>query len=73
MPAPPTKPRQGASLAVQGNQEVTTDSILTKLTPETRALLEQQDKIMADVRAFAKDHPEEADKVLRIWLSKGMG
>ena len=73
MPAPPTEPRQAASLAVHGNQEVTTDSILTKLSPEARDLLEHQDKIMADVRAFAKDHPTEMGKVLRVWLSKGMG
>ncbi|MCH7575290.1 MAG: hypothetical protein IIA59_09215 [Candidatus Marinimicrobia bacterium] len=46
---------------------------MTKLSPEARDLLEHQDKIMADVRAFAKDHPTEMGKVLQVWLSKGMG
>jgi len=70
---PPPKPASSPARAVRGQQEVTTDSGRLKLSPEARALLERQARVMAEVRAFAKDHPEEAGKLLRVWLSKGSG
>ncbi len=73
MPPPPPKPKPGPARAVRGQQEVTTDSGRLKLSPEARALLERQARVMAEVRAFAKDHPKEAGKLLRVWLSKGSG
>ena len=72
--APPSpKPKPGLARAVRGQLEVTADSGRLKLSPEARALLEQQARVMAEVRAFAKDHPEEAGKLLRVWLSRGRG
>ena len=52
-------------------QEVTTDDFLPGPSPQDRALLEQQKQPLTQVRAFAKDHPEEAGKLLRVWLRKG--
>lgn len=71
MATPSPKPKPGPAHTVRGQQEVTTDSGRLKLSPEARALLERQAKVMAEVRAFAKDHPEEAGKLLRVWLSRG--
>ena len=66
-----TSPQAWPPRPVRGRQEVTTDSGRRKLTPEARALLEQQTKVMAEDRAFAKDHPKVAGKLLRVRLSKG--
>jgi flagellar biosynthesis/type III secretory pathway M-ring protein FliF/YscJ len=48
--------------------EVTSDAFLSKLSPEARAQLEANEKIMADVRKFVEEHPEEAGQLLRVWL-----
>ncbi len=75
LPSPLAPPAAvpAASRAVHGEQEVTTDSARLKLSPQARARLEQQARVMADVRDFAEKYPEEAGKLLRVWLSKGKG
>ncbi len=57
--------------AVRGTVEVTSDSYLSKLTPEARARLESQDRMMKDVLKFIKENPEEASRLLRAWLTTG--
>ena len=69
-PSPSVPPKAGAE---SGQREVTTDDFLSRLSPEDRARLEQQEQLLAQVRAFAKDNPEEAGQLLRVWLSKGRG
>ena len=68
LPKPLAPP--AASAAVHGQQEVTTETFLTQLSPAARARLEREAKIMAEVRAFAKDNPEDAGRLIRVWLSK---
>ena len=63
-PAPPA-PRT----AVRGTVEVTSDAFLSKLSPEARARLETQDRMMKDVLKFIEENPEEASRLLRVWLT----
>ncbi|MEE9162726.1 MAG: hypothetical protein V3U35_07110, partial [Candidatus Neomarinimicrobiota bacterium] len=64
-PAPPPKP-PASRRETRGEREVTSDAFLSRLSPEQRAKLEQQAKLLAEVRDFAKKHPEEAGKLLRV-------
>jgi len=57
--------------APKGAVEVTADAYMHKLTPEARAILEAQEKTVAEVRKFVEEHPEEASQLLRAWLSRG--
>ena len=61
LPAPRT--------AVRGTVEVTSDAFLSKLSPEARARLEIQDRMMKDVLKFIEENPEEASRLLRAWLT----
>ena len=49
--------------------EVTSDSYLSKLSPEARARLQAQDRMMKEVLKFFEENPEEASKLLRAWLA----
>ncbi len=60
-PAPRTSPR--------GAMEITSDSYLSKLSPEARAKLEAKDKMMKEVLKFFEENPEEASQMLRAWLA----
>ena len=60
-PAPRTSPR--------GAVEVTSDSYLSKLSPEARARLQAQDRMMKEVLKFFEENPEEASRMLRAWLT----
>ena len=52
---------------VQGEREVTTDAFLSRLSPERRAKLEQQAKLLAEVHDFAEKYPVKAGNgVLRL-------
>ncbi len=62
---PPPAPRT----AVRGTVEVTSDAFLSKLSPEARARLETQDRMMKDVLKFIEENPEEASRLLRAWLT----
>ncbi|MFC1547836.1 hypothetical protein ACFL5M_04850 [Candidatus Neomarinimicrobiota bacterium] len=65
----PVKPSVPRSIQeAKGAVEVTSDAFLSKLSPEARAQLEANEKIMADVRKFVEEHPEEASQLLRVWL-----
>jgi flagellar biosynthesis/type III secretory pathway M-ring protein FliF/YscJ len=65
-PAKPAAPR--STREAKGAVEVTSDVFLSKLSPEAQAQLEADEKIMADVRKFVEEHPEEAGQLLRVWL-----
>ena len=72
----PTTPQRDTSppaprTAVRGTVEVTSDSYLSKLTPEARARLESQDRMMKDVLKFIEENPEEASRLLRAWITTG--
>ncbi len=45
------------------------DAFQDKLTPEARARLAAREKTTAEVLKFARDDPEAASKLLRIWLA----
>jgi len=49
--------------------EVTSDSYLSKLSPEARARLQAQDRMMKEVLKFFEENPEEASQMLRAWLT----
>ncbi len=51
--------------------EVSSLAAHAKLSPEARAELESPEQMTADVLKFAKDNPEEASKLLRLWLAGG--
>ncbi|UCH10717.1 MAG: hypothetical protein JSU61_02165 [Fidelibacterota bacterium] len=53
----------------RGAREVTSDAYLSRLTPEARAQLEAQEKVMEDVRKFVEENPEAASQLLRAWLT----
>lgn len=59
--------------AARGAVEVTSDNYLSKLSPEARARLEVQDKMMKEVLKFFEENPEEASQMLRAWLTAGKG
>ena len=71
-PTPPPKPPVPRREA-RGQREVTTDPFLVRRSPERRAKLEHQAKLLAEVRDFADQYPEEAGKLLRVWLTSGKG
>jgi flagellar M-ring protein FliF len=48
--------------------DVTSDSYLSKLSPEARARLQAQDRMMKEVLKFFEENPEEASQMLRAWL-----
>ncbi|UCD38813.1 MAG: hypothetical protein JSW54_04860 [Fidelibacterota bacterium] len=69
-PTPQQKvPPPASRTAARGAVEVTSDSYLSKLSPEDRAKLEAQDKRMKEVLKFAEENPEAASQLLRAWLS----
>ncbi len=45
------------------------DTIPNKLSPEARAHLAAREKTTAEVLKFARDDPESASKLLRVWLA----
>lgn len=45
------------------------DAFLGKLSPEARAHLAAREKTTAEVLKFARDDPEAASKLLRVWLA----
>ena len=47
--------------------EVSSLAAHAKLPPEARA----REQMMADVVKFAKENPEEASQLLRVWLAGG--
>lgn len=51
--------------------EVSSLAAHAKLPPEARAQMEAREQMTADVVKFAKDNPEEASKLLRVWLAGG--
>jgi flagellar biosynthesis/type III secretory pathway M-ring protein FliF/YscJ len=65
-PAKAVAPR--STREAKGAVEVTSDAFLSKLSPEAQAQLEANEKIMADVKKFVEEHPEEAGQLLRVWL-----
>lgn len=65
-PAKPAEPR--STQEAKGAVEVTSDAFLSKLSPEAQAQLEANEQMMADVRKFVEEHPEEAGQLLRVWL-----
>jgi flagellar biosynthesis/type III secretory pathway M-ring protein FliF/YscJ len=50
--------------------EVTSDAFLSKLSPEARARLETQDRMMKEVLKFVEENPEEASRLIRAWLTR---
>jgi flagellar biosynthesis/type III secretory pathway M-ring protein FliF/YscJ len=52
----------------RGAVEITSDAFLSKLSPEAQAQLEANEKIMAEVKKFVEENPEEAGQLLRVWL-----
>ena len=65
----PVKPAVPQSTQeAKGAVEVTSDAFLSKLSPEAQAQLEANEKMMADVKKFVEEHPEEAGQLLRVWL-----
>ena len=56
---------------VKQQAEVSSLAAHAKLPPEARAQLAAREKMMADVVTFAKDNPEEASQLLRVWLTGG--
>jgi flagellar biosynthesis/type III secretory pathway M-ring protein FliF/YscJ len=67
----PVKPIQKPPTSTgeaRGAKEVTSDTFLSRLTPEARAQLEAQEKVMEDVRKFVEENPEAASQLLRAWL-----
>ncbi len=70
----PTAPQRGTPpptprTVVRGTVEVTSDSYLSKLSPEARARLETQDQMMKEILKFVEENPEEASRLLRVWLT----
>ncbi|MQY64670.1 MAG: hypothetical protein GH143_10295 [Calditrichaeota bacterium] len=63
-------PSPAPRTAVRGTVEVTSDAFLSKLSPEARARLETQDRMMKDVLKFIEENPEEASRLLRAWLTR---
>jgi len=49
--------------------EISEDFYMAKLSPEARAKLKAKDKMTSEVVGFAKDHPEDASKLIRTWLT----
>ncbi len=45
------------------------DTFQDKLSPEARARLAAKEKTIAEVFKFARDDPEAAGKLLRVWLA----
>ncbi len=45
------------------------DTLQDKLNPEARAHLAAREKTTAEVLKFARDDPEAASKLLRVWLA----
>ena len=70
-PAQEEVPPVASRTSVHGAVEVTSDSYIAKLSPEARARLEAQDKLMKAVNKFVEEHPEVASQLLRSWLTKG--
>ncbi len=70
-PAPEEVPPAASRTSIHGTKEVTSDSYIAKLSPEARAKLEAQDKLIKAVNKFVEEHPEVASQMLRSWLTKG--
>ena len=56
---------------VKKQPEVSSLAAHAKLPPEAQAQLVAREQMMADVVKFAKDNPEEASQLLRVWLTGG--
>jgi len=73
LPQAPVKSLPAAQAAVgvpAAEVGVTADDYMHQLTPEARANLEARETMTEEVLAFAKENPEEAGKLLRIWLAE---
>lgn len=56
-------------LTPEEEAEISEDFYMAKLSPEARAKLKAKDKMTAEVVSFTKEHPEEASKLIRTWLT----
>ena len=56
---------------VEKQPEVSSLAAHAKPSPEARAQVVAREQMTADVVKFAKDNPEAASQLLRVWLTGG--
>jgi len=59
-----------ASLPQAEEENLPVDIYMKKLTPEARARLMANDKMTKEVIKFTEEHPEDAARLLRTWLTE---
>ena len=52
------------------DDEIPEDIFIKKLSPEARAKLKANDKMMNSVTTYAKEEPDSAAKIIRSWLTR---
>jgi flagellar M-ring protein FliF len=53
------------------DEDISEDIYIKKLSPEARAKLKANDKMMNSVTTYAKEEPDAAAKIIRSWLTRG--
>ena len=53
-------------------QELSEDMYMKKLSPDARAKMKANDKMITEVVDHAKKSPEDASRLIRSWLTQDM-
>ncbi len=60
-----------APVVEEEDDDISEDIFIKKLSPEARAKLKANDKMMNSVTTYAKEEPDAAAKIIRSWLTRG--